>query len=344
MRPRVLKCVVWDLDNTLWTGVLAEGDGVVLRAEVAGIVRTLDQHGVLQSIASRNDDRALAVLSEVGLRDYFLSPQLGAMAKSASLARIAETLDVALDSVVFIDDEPFERAEVTRAHPDVLCIDAREVGALLDRPDVLVPSGSGLDRRKLHLVEIDRRKAEVEAGGPGEEFLHTLSMSMVLRRASSADFDRIAELMVRTNQLNTTGRVVPADVLQDLCASKDHLALVADVSDRFGDYGTVAFSLVTRGEAWTMSLLCVSCRVRDRGVGAAIVDALMQGAFRSGTPLRAEFVHTGRNRHMYVALRLAGFEEIGGTPPVVLLQAEARGQPRISPWIAVADATLECLR
>jgi len=343
MRPRVLKCVVWDLDNTLWTGVLAEGQGVVLRAEAVRLLRALDERGVLQSIASRNDDRALAVLADMGLRDFFLSPQLGARAKSASLARIAETLDVALDAVVFIDDEPFERAEVAQAHPEVMCIDAGEVMGLLDRPDVLVARGSGLDRRKLHLVEMERRNAETEAGGPGEKFLHSLGMKMVLRRASPTDFDRIAELMVRTNQLNTTGRIVPTEVLAGLCASNDHWALVADLDDRFGAYGTVAFSLVRRSDVWTMSLLCVSCRVRDRGVGAAMLDALVQGALGSGAPLRAEFVHTGRNRHMYVALKLAGFEEVGGTPPMVLLQAAARERPRVSPWIAVADATRECL-
>jgi FkbH-like protein len=344
MRPRVLKCVVWDLDETLWSGVLAEGDAVVLRPEAAALVRALDQRSVLQSIASRNDERALALLADMGLRDFFLLPQLGAMAKSASLLRIAEALDVALDGVVFIDDDPFERAEVSSEHPEVLCVDAREVTSLFDRPDLLLPSGSGRNRRQLHLEEMDRRQAETAAGGPSEAFLRTLAMTMSLRRAGPADVGRIAELMVRTNQLNTTGRIVPPDALRSLCTSPDQLALVADVRDRFGDYGTVAFALVSRGQAWTLSLLCVSCRVRDRGVGAAILDALEQGALRARAPLRAELTDTGRNRHMIVTLRLAGFEEIGGAPPVLLLEARVRERPRVSPWIAVTDATGECLR
>jgi FkbH-like protein len=340
MNPRVLKCVVWDLDDTLWTGVLGENDDVILRPEAAALVRLLDQRGVLQSIASRNDERALAVLAGMGLRDFFLVPQLGAMAKSASMARIGETLDVSLDAMALVDDEPFERAEVESAHPEVLCLDARALEGLLDR---LVPAGGGLNRRQLHLDETNRRAAETAMGGPSPSFLHSLGMEMVLRRAGPADFDRVAELMVRTNQLNTTGRVVPREELRALCASNQHVALVADLRDRFGDYGTVAFALVTREPDWTLSLLCVSCRVRDRGVGAAILDALMQGALRSGAPLRAEFVHTERNRHMYVALKLAGFEEIRGTKPEVLLQAKTGERARVSPWIAVTGTTQEGL-
>jgi FkbH-like protein len=343
MRPRVLKCVVWDLDDTLWTGTLGEGDAVGLRQEAATLVRQLDERGVLQSIASRNDERALAMLADLGLRDVFLVPQVGAMAKSSSLANIARALDVALDALVFIDDDPFERAEVESVHPEVVCLDARGIADLLDRPDILVPDVGGLNRRKLHLEEMDRRAAETAMGGPSPGFLFTLDMKMVLRRATPADFDRVAELMVRTNQLNTTGRVVPPEELRSLCASNEHLALVADLRDRFGDYGTVAFALVTRAPDWTLSLLCVSCRVRDRGVGAAILDALMQSALHAGAALRAEFVHTERNRHMYVALKLAGFEEVGGIEPVVLLQAQALARPRVSPWIAVTDTTQEGL-
>ena len=353
MRPRVLKCVVWDLDNTLWTGVLAEGDAVELRPEAERLVRVLDERGVLQSIASRNDQSALTVLEGMGLREFFLCPEFGelgefgdfgSMAKSAAVARIADTLDVALDAAAFIDDEPVERAEVTHALPEVLCVDAREVANLMERPDVLIPTGGGLNRRRLHLADVNRRQAETAAGGPSEAFLRSLGMSMVLRRAARTDLDRIEELLLRTHQLNSTGRYLPVDELGRLCASHDHLAVVAELRDCFGEQGTIGFALLTRAAAWTLRMLSVSCRVRDQGVGGAVLDAIMRGAARAQLPLQAEFIPTERNRRLYIMLKLAGFEVIAQTPPVVLLQAEARSRSPASPWITVEDRTRELLR
>ena len=90
MRPRVLKCVVWDLDNTLWTGVLAEGDAVALRPEAERLVRVLDERGVLQSIASRNDESALTVLEGMGLREFFLCPELGEFGQFGEFGEFGE--------------------------------------------------------------------------------------------------------------------------------------------------------------------------------------------------------------------------------------------------------------
>jgi FkbH-like protein len=338
MRPRVLKGVVWDLDDTLWTGVLGEGDPVSVRAEAAALVRELDERGVLQSIASRGDEQALMVLEQMGLADYFLYPQLGSMAKSSAVARIAQALDLALDAVVFIDDDPRERAEVGETLPEVLCLDARAISTLLDQPDLVVPS-SKLNRRRLHLADRQRREAAAAAEGPSESFLRSLGMSMTLRRAGEVDLARIQELIVRTNQLNTTGRHLPAERLSRLCASTDHLVLVADLRDRFGAHGTIAFAVLGLGRIWTLRMLLVSCRVRDYGVGGAILDAIIAGSEHARAPLHADFEHTDRNRRMYVTLKLAGFEESEGSDAALVLKAQPTERPSAASWIAVQDAT-----
>lgn len=113
---QAVKCVVWDLDNTLWTGVLLEDTRVSLRPEVPGILRALDERGILHSIASRND-RAIAMekLREFGLGEYFLWPQINWNPKSDSIRAIADNLRLGLDTFAFIDDQPFELAEVAFA-------------------------------------------------------------------------------------------------------------------------------------------------------------------------------------------------------------------------------------
>ena len=128
---QAVKCLVWDLDNTLWDGVLLEDPQVVLRPEVAPIIQTLDERGILHSIASRNDPvMAIEKLEQFGLFDYFLWPQINWNPKSASIQTIAERLSLGLDCFAFVDDQPFERAEVSFAHPKVLCIDAAELSGI----------------------------------------------------------------------------------------------------------------------------------------------------------------------------------------------------------------------
>jgi HAD superfamily phosphatase (TIGR01681 family) len=128
-RPAALaKVVVWDLDETLWTGTLAEvgAEGVTVRPEAEATVRALDARGVLQSVASKNDPaEALAALERFGLAEFFLHPQVGWGPKSGAVARIARALDLGLDSFVFLDDQPFERGEVTDAHPGVRALPER---------------------------------------------------------------------------------------------------------------------------------------------------------------------------------------------------------------------------
>ena len=137
-KKKTIKCVVWDLDNTLWDGILLEDSDVFLKAGVAEIIKTLDQRGILHSIASRND-RVLAEqkLRQLGLYEYFLCLQINWNAKSSSLQEIARTLNLGLDAFAFIDDQSFECEEVAFTLPEVLCIEAQNIHTLLDMPEMM---------------------------------------------------------------------------------------------------------------------------------------------------------------------------------------------------------------
>jgi len=134
---KTIKCVVWDLDNTIWDGVLLDDDRVTLRNKVAAIVKTLDSRGILQSIASKNDYlMSMDTLKDLGLSDYFLYPQIGWKSKVASIQTIARSMNIGLDSVAFLDDQPFEREEVNFWLPEVLSLDSRDLDGLLEMPEM----------------------------------------------------------------------------------------------------------------------------------------------------------------------------------------------------------------
>jgi len=310
-----IKVVVWDLDNTVWDGVLLEGDAVRLRPAVAPVLRALDARGILHSIASKNDrDLAMARLQEAGIADYFIYPQIGWNAKSAAVESIAKSINVGLDAIAFIDDDPFERAEVSHALPQVRVFDAAEAAGLVDRPELMprfITDESAL-RRRMYQADIERNREEESFQGPQEEFLASLGMKLAIAPAREADLRRAEELTVRTNQLNSTGQTYSYEELDQLRRSAGHLLLIAGLEDRYGTYGKIGLVLIAKQRRlWTLELLLMSCRVISRGVGSILIHHLLHLAKDAGVELQAVFKPTPRNRMMLVTYKFAGFREIG---------------------------------
>lgn len=316
-----IKCVVWDLDNTLWEGVLLESETEMTpRPEALALIEELDRRGILQSIASRNEhELACAALERLGLLDYFLAPQINWGAKSQSLSAVADALNIGLDTFAFIDDQPFEREEVASVHPQVRVFGENEIEALASREDFnpLYVTEDSKQRRALYQRDAQRRQAQENFDGPEESFLRSLDMCLSLAPAQEKDLFRAEELTVRTNQLNTTGVTYSVDDLRALIASPDHSVVIAELSDRYGSYGAIGLVLIslTQDEAdaaergWCIDLFLMSCRVMSRGVGGVILSLLRRAAHNSQRRLLARFKQTDRNRMMYVTYRFAGFSE-----------------------------------
>jgi FkbH-like protein len=328
-----IKCVVWDLDDTVWDGILLE-EAVKLKPEFMEVIETLDSRGILNSIASRNDsDLAMAKLTEFGLDGFFVCPQIGWGAKSASVKAIYETLNLGIDSLAFIDDQPFEREEVNFAHPEVFCIaGAGDLLPILDLPQMRprYSSDEQKHRRAMYRQEFERKKIEETFDGTSADFLKTLDLVLRIAPAEDGDLERLEELTERTHQLNSTGYTYGFDELDRLRKSPQHLLLVADLTDKFGWYGKVGLALVECGEdPWVLKLLIASCRVMSRGVGSLLLQNVMGRAQDAGARLRAEFRLTGRNRAMHVTYRFAGFEEISRRDELILLEHALETVPTV---------------
>jgi FkbH-like protein len=331
---RIIKVVVWDLDNTLWDGRLVETPDVKPRPGVLEVIRGLDERGVLHSVASRNDHGpAIDALHRLGLAKYFLYPQIGWGAKSASIREIAELLNLGVDSFAFVDDEPFERAEVAAAEPGVLCLDP-DAGVDPKTWDSLVPRTPTRDarrRRALYLAEQDRKEAERRFDGPPEAFLASLEMTLTVGPATAEDLARAEELAARTNQLNTNPGAYREGEIGELLHSDRHRLLLARLQDRYGDYGTIASVLIEYGETvWTLKQLAVSCRAMGRGIEVVLVDCVRRLARTAGVGLCAEFRSNGRNdilRRVLLRCRFRPTAVNDETAPLQCLMSEAPAFP-----------------
>jgi FkbH-like protein len=330
---KAIKCVVWDLDNTLWNGVLLEDDHVDLREDAIAIIKTLDSRGILQSLATKNEYvKAMAKLQEFDLHEYFLYPQINWNSKASSIKEIAKLINIGTDAVAFIDDQLFELEEVKFSLPEVLCINSANLEPLLEMPEMnpRFITEDSKKRRLMYLSDIERQKAEKEFIGPQEEFLATLNMHFTISFAKEEDLQRAEELTVRTHQLNTTGYTYSHDELNRFRQSDKHKLLIASLDDKYGSYGKIGLALVECLESlWTIKLLLMSCRVMSRGVGTVMLNYIIKLAKENNARLCAEFVSNNRNRMMYITYKFAGFKEIEKKGELAILENDLK---RIQPF------------
>jgi FkbH-like protein len=332
-----IKCIVWDLDNTLWDGVLLEDTAVTVRPWVVERIRELDRMGVLHSIASKNDGAlARQKLAELGLAELFVGAQINWNAKSSSIQVIAKVLNLGLDAFAFVDDQEFELAEVKYALPEVTCVDITALGRALESPEFRprFVTDESATRREMYQRQIARDELEQDFVGTPDEFLAGLEMIFTIEPARQEDLQRAEELTVRTNQLNATGRTYSYEELDTLRDSPDHLLLVASLSDRFGSYGKIGLALIEKDDAvWHLRMMLMSCRVMSRGVGMVLLNHVMTLAKEAGAGLRADFVETGRNRVMQVTYAFAGFRELSRVGNTVVLQADTSALQPLPPYV-----------
>ena len=304
------KCVVFDLDETLWKGVLLEG-GVALRDGIADTFRALDERGILISIASKNaPDDALAQLERFGLGDYLLHPQIGWAPKSQGVRQVAERLDIGTDTLIFVDDNPFERAEVAQAVPGVEVLAETALATLLDHPRLKgasTPEARG--RRLMYKQAGARAEAAAAYGEDYREFLRDCAIAVEIAPPSGADRQRICELVQRTNQLNFSGRKYRDEEVDAILADGGRERYAIRCRDRFGDYGIVGFCLAS-ADRQTVRIddLMLSCRVQGKFIEQALFHHL---ATRPGWQARAvevRFVPTARNAAARAVLDAIGFE------------------------------------
>lgn len=308
-----IKCVIWDLDNTIWEGILAESDKLILNQKVISIIKILDERGILNSIASKNDfDVAIKRLKMFGIEEYFIYPEIDWQPKSIAVEKIAKNINIGIDSIAFVDDQEFELQEVKYKYKNVETILTRDCHRIPEmsmfNPTIITQESR--ERRSLYQNAVKRDVAEKEFVGTQIDFLKQLKMVMTIKQAKEEDLDRVKELTIRTHQLNTTGYTYSHEELKNFIRDPNYKLYVADLSDKFGSYGKIGIVLLECKEGeWVIKLLLMSCRVMSRGVGNAVVEFLVSGAIKNKVRLTAEFRQTDFNKLMFITYKMLGFKE-----------------------------------
>jgi len=348
---RSRKCLVLDLDNTLWGGVIGDDglNGIVLGQgsalgegflAVQAYAKALSQRGVILAVSSKNDEanawEPFDKHPEMILRRSDIACLVANWDdKAANIRLIAQRLNIGLDSLVFLDDNPFERTRVREALPMVAVPEVPDEPALV--PDIL--SGAGYFEA-VALTDEDRARTQQYRGNAEREalregvndlggYLKSLQMRLIWGRFDEANKPRIVQLINKTNQFNlTTRRYTGADYdafVQDPQILGLHMRLI----DRFGDNGLIAVVIgKVEGEVLRIDSWLMSCRVLGREMEAATLVLLADEARKRGLGrLIGEYLPTAKNGMVRDLYKRLGFAEIDQTRYVLDLAQYAPVPP-----------------
>ncbi|HUB66398.1 MAG TPA: HAD-IIIC family phosphatase [Candidatus Methylacidiphilales bacterium] len=328
------KCAVLDCDNTLWGGIIGEDGlgGIELGDEFPGtayrdfqrLLLYWRQQGVLLAIASKNNEADVWEVFEKhsGMllqRDHISAWQINWNPKSENIPKIAQALNIGIDSLVFIDDNPLEIDQMRFVHPGVHSIllpeDPADILSQIQRlADFDRFEVTAEDRQRADMMRAEQQRETLSRTLTKEDFRRSLGLRLDFFLAQAEDLDRITQLINKTNQFNLTTIRRTLDEVHQLMNSPSFRIFGLRVSDKFGDYGLtgVIIAGISPDQAeWTLDTLLLSCRVLGRGVETALLAALAREARAGGaTQLNASFIPTAKNAPAASFLPDHGFQSL----------------------------------
>lgn len=330
------KCIVLDLDNTLWGGIVGDDgfEGIKLSPEHPGrafsefqrILLALNQRGIILAINSRNnEDEALRVIREhpymILREDNFASIRINWNDKISNMRTIADELDIGLDSFVYIDDDPVNREVMSKALPEVLTVDLPKdpslyAPTLMNLNDFNILSITIEDKQRGELYRHRQKIKDLENSASNlEEFLLELGIKIIIKRADEFTLPRIAQLVLKTNQFNLTTKRYKEEDIKKFAQDKNMLVGCAQTQDKFGDNGITGVFIVkknTNRSEWTIDTFLLSCRVMGRGIEDAIMKYILNEARMEGiTKVRGQYIPTNKNKPCEQFLPNLGFKKNG---------------------------------
>jgi FkbH-like protein len=281
------KLVVCDLDNTLWDGVIGEGE-VAHFHDRQTVLKELKKKGVVLAINSKNDPQNIHWKEGTLNDDDFVFANINWEPKVNGMQKMQRELNMKMKDFIFVDDRQDERELVNAVYPEILCMDATDTGTwkkfamwldlLEDDPDM---------DRTLMYKQRELRKAFVQEDPVSDlekaSLFATLDLQLTIEQASKQDLKRIAELINRTNQFNLAGFRTSVKEVTDWHAAAEYLILVGQTADRFGSMGTTCVVIARLSvDALEIVAFVLSCRVFGYGIERGMMNHLKQLAAARG--------------------------------------------------------------
>jgi FkbH-like protein len=330
------KCIVLDLDNTLWGGIVGEDgfEGIKLSPQSPGtsfiefqrIILALHERGIILAINSRNnEDEALRVIREhpyMVLREHnFASIKINWNDKISNMKAIADELNIGLESLIYFDDDPINREVMSRALPEIMTIGLPEDPALyaqtlMNLNDFNTFAITDEDKKRGQMYVEERKRSQLEDSvGNLDDFLSQLNIRINIRKADPFTIPRIAQLVLKTNQFNLTTKRFQEEEILKFYKDKSMLVGCAQTADKFGDNGITGVFIVKKNpdySEWIIEAFLLSCRVMGRRIENGIMQYILSEAKNEGIKrVKGRYIPTKRNKPCEGFLASLGFKKEG---------------------------------
>ena len=279
-----IKLVVWDADNTLWNGTVyyKDKDSVTLKPGTSAALKEITKRGIKNTLCSKNYYKDVEkILDKFEIKKYFDSPEINWGLKSDNIKKLIKKFNVLPSEVCFVDDDAFQRAEVLSQMPDLKVIELGDPLDILSLPEFKLENETEEDKERVKLLKEQRNREDAEKNNKYDynKFLKNCDIHMLIRPVEEKDWERVVQLFNRTNDLTTTGNKYDLEKLKNSYKNKEMEIIVAELKDKFGDYGLIAETILdTRNKDWEIKDLTVSCRTMGRGIGSALLISIMHYA------------------------------------------------------------------
>ena len=329
------KCIVLDLDNTLWGGVIGEDgfNGIMLGPEPPGntyvefqrVLLSLFQRGIILAINSKNNkDDVLKVIEEhpymILKKEHFASMRINWNDKVSNIKEIANELNISADSMVFFDDDPVNREFMKLNMPQILTVDlpldsSQYVQTIkqMNEFDVLNITAEDITRGKMY-VEQEKRNNLEQATPNLESFLKNLELKILIKNSNEFTIPRISQLTLKTNQFNLTTKRYQESDIKKISDNDKYIIGCVQVEDKFGDNGITGVFIVnkTNSKEWFIETFLLSCRVMGREVEKAILGHIINCAKEDNVELiKTQFISSQKNKPIEDFLPNCGFKKDG---------------------------------
>ena len=329
------KCIVLDLDNTLWGGIIGEdgfdniklGDDAVGRSFVEFQKRllALNQRGIILAINSKNNfEDAMEVIkkhpSMILREDNFACMKINWDDKVTNLQEISKELNIGLDSMVFFDDDLINQEFVKTSLPEVLVAelpnDSSQFAQIITKMkefDVLKITEEDVKRNEMYLVQKKRTELKNKIVD-FDEFLKQMNIEVNIKKADSFTIPRISQLTLKTNQFNLTTKRYQQEEISSFSSDKDRIVECVQVSDKFGDNGITGVYIIEKKDSkeWIIDTFLLSCRIMGRKVEEAMLYQIIEKAKNLGIKkIKGKFIPTKKNKPAENFYSDCGFKKEG---------------------------------
>lgn len=284
------KCLVLDCDNILWKGIAAEGE-IIPNISLQEKAVSLSEKGVLICLCSKNDEavvrEAFESHKDMPIKwEQIVAYRINWLDKAENIKSLAKELNIATDSMVFIDDSDYEIGAVEALLPEVLALklvmgqEQSEID-LHELFDIEILTEEGKNRSELYIQQKSREKAK-QRFNTIEDYNASLQTKLNIRPATAEDFPRIIEMSLRTNQFNLSMKRYDKAALYKIGMSDKYMVTVMEASDIYGDMGIIGTSVLRFSDIPCIEAFMLSCRVIGRGFEYSLLSKLKQLAADKG--------------------------------------------------------------